>query len=91
MKKVKKLNALANAWQVAAYVGLMKRRFHVTFTYTATYVEVSVFGGETQDVDLIKLKSWISSHVEDFNENCIEHTSDGEVKWLRVTWNIKQD
>lgn len=54
-------------------------------------MEVSVFGGETQDVDLIKLKRWVSSHVNDFNKNCIEHTSIGDVTWLRVTWNIEQD
>lgn len=91
MKRMKRLNALGNAWQLVTYVGMISDKLHVTMTYTERYVEVSIFGGETHDVDLDELNCWILSNVDRYEEITLGHTADGEVKWLQVNWKIDQN
>lgn len=88
---MKRLNALGNAWQLVTYVGMISDKFHVTMTYTERYVEVSIFGGETNDVDLDELNCWILANVDRFEDITLGHSTDGEVVWLEVKWKIDQN
>lgn len=91
MKRMKRLNALGNAWQLVTYVGMISDKFHVTMTYTERYVEVSIFGGETNDVSLEELNNWILSNVDRFDHIALNHTHAGDVEWLEVNWKIEQE
>lgn len=91
MKKMKRLNALGRAWQLVTYVGMISDKFHVSVTYTERYVEVSIFGGEKNYVDLDELNCWIVSNVDRYDHVRLGCTSDGDVQWLEVKWEIEQD
>ena len=91
MKRMRRLNALGNAWQLVTYVGMISDKFHVAVTYTERYVEVSIFGGEPNFVDLRELNSMILSNVKGFDSVNVNHTDDGRVKWIEVIWKIKEN
>lgn len=91
MKRMRRLNALGNAWQLVTYVGMISDEFHVAVTYTERYVEVSIFGNEHRSIDLEELNCWILSNVDRFDTVKLNHTDDGKLTWIEVTWRIKEN